>query len=92
MKYATQDENGFLYITEVIDDSFEKVDDAIEIGDIIFDDSNEYYIENGVLKFRKRIVNLTEFEKTQKALNAALERQEFLEDCLAELINEVYSE
>lgn len=70
--------------------------DYIELpGDYPFDFENlQYYVRNGKLGTVRRIVITprTETQKMQDELKASNERIEFLEDCLAELINEVYSE
>ena len=58
-----------------------------------FDFSNYgYYIRSGRIGRVKRTVVIprTELERMQDQLNAAVEREEFLEDCLAEVIQEVY--
>lgn len=70
------------------------VSEYVLVDDNFDFDHFEYAVRDGKLesvKIPTFFSELSDIEKVQKRLDAVVERNEFLEDCLAELIQQVYS-
>lgn len=92
MRYAYNLSGGVVFSDNLPENIDPK--DVVELEDnFVCDARLDYSVFDGKLY---STIHLMEprpaLEVAETKLQAALERQEFLEDCLAELINKVYSE
>lgn len=91
MPWAYYNEEGFCF--NFGDTPPEGVENPVKLPEgFCVDGARSYAIVDGELQMSEPAIPEPPEASTEQKLQAALERQEFLEDCLAELINEVYSE
>lgn len=90
--YAWMNEDDLFTVSN--DKPPKDISEYILVDDNFDFDHFEYAVRDGKLesvKIPTFFSELSDIEKQQKRLDAAVERQEFLEDCLVELIQQVYS-